>query len=1370
MSAPPSIPLFPPPGSTAGFTFASPASFHSMAPPRGGAGGAARASAAAAASRSRTAAARAAVAAARANGGLGSHKRPRPAGGLVPPGLPFGAAKTRRSTLQSVPATRSTRASTAAILQHSTALHGSQPEPAASGACVPYRVGQVLTDALNRLQKKDKKLIFASAVDKALVPDYYVVIKQPMFFEKMKQKIRDREYRTLDAFDADVELIISNCRLYNQPDTPYCRVASLVETCWHKLRERVKVKFAAAAAADAADEAALTAHRPSGLTGPGAASTSASPAPGGAASQRAAGLLGTLGRSQPGAGLAPASDRTAGGLGELAGAAAPGAGARAAGTPGAGGASPGAGDSGDAAAVGASSSGAKGTSGLRVQEGPRAAGPEAWAASPHGAARGLLRQSTGEELLCLLRMAADPAAAARLDELRSQREGGAGMAPDGGGAPEGAGAAALGACGPAGVEEGAAAAASKAKAKETQKGKKPLDAGDASLSRETGLAPAAVSAARKKDPFFWASVMVPNLPGSPSPAWTQTLGPVEYAAPAAGASGSQQKTAQPLYHKSLQTFLGEDTLARLDSFFPDTRRELQRFAQQEALRAPLNDLRIFGVDTADFPAYNSKLSVDNNYLLGVGEGHVQAAATLATSLPSVHADGEAAALPACAPAARLALSSLHGLVQKHAHLRNPQLHPKPEPPARLRVRAAHLGGGRLLSAPLLASGALRPAGAALPSSPAHASQAGAGGDGAERPGGEEARGRRCPPAFRRSGRRRRVRTASGQQPQALRRGTRWLQQPQVRTSSRERRSTRRRRQTAHLLRQSARARRKRGGACRNAKQARLSRRWSLRADAGGVRARENKEDHLLHAAVRQHFNRLIEQVLSSPQQRLLQLQQRKRAFAQTLQRLMPAASPGQANAELVPAHLAPGTSAPLQASSLQIKEAGAAAALPSGRAEGGSPARETEVSLTPQGKLHAVSAQPHSSTQASQLQQGVAHAPDPPQAARVSSQQATTSPLSRQGAGAEATGARETRPADCGSAGSAADRGRAPAAAGSEMSGCSSSPQFAAPLPGAATPQCGPSPTLAGGSSAPASTARPESYQAGQSPVALTSQPYSAAVHAPAGGASPFQPQPGGGQPRSHVPAAAHASSFPSQTAFASPPASQASAAYLPQSSCTLPGAAPEVHSSPSASLSTVVGAKAGFCKRNDLQRRTPPAGGTALQAPSQVQASAPQPLAGVPLQASPSSGGTSAPFFSAPSPHVPPASHASLELTGSTAPPSPLPMRPRRVESHEGPPRARDATPSFGGSSHRPFVAGGNNGGGGGGAMTPLPESWPNGRAEVRGACAGADTTEGSGLRAAYPAQAPAMSAPALGSASFPSSPLLVLGAPTQRAPAREP
>lgn len=62
-------------------------------------------------------------------------------------------------------------------------------------------------------------------------------------------------------FDADVSLIISNCRLYNHQDTPFCRAASLVESCWEKFKERYRAKYVAARAADAAAAAAAAEGR-----------------------------------------------------------------------------------------------------------------------------------------------------------------------------------------------------------------------------------------------------------------------------------------------------------------------------------------------------------------------------------------------------------------------------------------------------------------------------------------------------------------------------------------------------------------------------------------------------------------------------------------------------------------------------------------------------------------------------------------------------------------------------------------------------------------------------------------------------------------------------------------------------------------------------------------------------------------------------------------------------------------------------------------------------------------------------------------------------------------------------------------------------
>lgn len=201
MSVRPSIPLFPPPGSSADFSFCPPPSASATGVPQG-----ALASFRPSNPRSRTAAARSAAAAARAAGTFGTKKNKRLVN-FVGLGNTTNSNSGRSRFLAlhaNVPATRSTRAAAAALLQNSqnASADGGQQQhrdgtgglSGGPGVTTPYRVGQVLTDALNRLQKKDKKLIFAAAVDKNLVPDYYVVIKEPMYFEKMKQKIRDRLY------------------------------------------------------------------------------------------------------------------------------------------------------------------------------------------------------------------------------------------------------------------------------------------------------------------------------------------------------------------------------------------------------------------------------------------------------------------------------------------------------------------------------------------------------------------------------------------------------------------------------------------------------------------------------------------------------------------------------------------------------------------------------------------------------------------------------------------------------------------------------------------------------------------------------------------------------------------------------------------------------------------------------------------------------------------------------------------------------------------------------------------------------------------------------------------------------------------------
>lgn len=78
---------------------------------------------------------------------------------------------------------------------------------------------------------------FHSKVEET-VKGYYETIKQPMHFDKITQRINSNFYKTRQAFDHDVKLIFSNCRLFNLPDSSYCRCADQTEAKYFELRTK----------------------------------------------------------------------------------------------------------------------------------------------------------------------------------------------------------------------------------------------------------------------------------------------------------------------------------------------------------------------------------------------------------------------------------------------------------------------------------------------------------------------------------------------------------------------------------------------------------------------------------------------------------------------------------------------------------------------------------------------------------------------------------------------------------------------------------------------------------------------------------------------------------------------------------------------------------------------------------------------------------------------------------------------------------------------------------------------------------------------------------------------------------------------------
>ena len=89
--------------------------------------------------------------------------------------------------------------------------------------------GAVLTDLrgheINSPSKKGapiffpSKTLFEEPVKKSDFPDYQDIVKQPMCLARIESKLE--QYVSYAEFAADVRLIVSNCYLYNPPDTSY---------------------------------------------------------------------------------------------------------------------------------------------------------------------------------------------------------------------------------------------------------------------------------------------------------------------------------------------------------------------------------------------------------------------------------------------------------------------------------------------------------------------------------------------------------------------------------------------------------------------------------------------------------------------------------------------------------------------------------------------------------------------------------------------------------------------------------------------------------------------------------------------------------------------------------------------------------------------------------------------------------------------------------------------------------------------------------------------------------------------------------------------------------------------------------------------
>ncbi|KAK7058614.1 hypothetical protein VNI00_002250 [Paramarasmius palmivorus] len=99
-------------------------------------------------------------------------------------------------------------------------------------------------ELLKILLKVPEASIFSRPVDPIAdgCPTYFEEISHPMDFDTMSGKLSGGQYRTMDDFRKDIELVFSNCRQFNPPGTFPVNCAEIVEKVfkkeWPKFAER----------------------------------------------------------------------------------------------------------------------------------------------------------------------------------------------------------------------------------------------------------------------------------------------------------------------------------------------------------------------------------------------------------------------------------------------------------------------------------------------------------------------------------------------------------------------------------------------------------------------------------------------------------------------------------------------------------------------------------------------------------------------------------------------------------------------------------------------------------------------------------------------------------------------------------------------------------------------------------------------------------------------------------------------------------------------------------------------------------------------------------------------------------------------------
>ncbi|CAN2389556.1 lysine-acetylated histone binding [Pristimantis euphronides] len=101
---------------------------------------------------------------------------------------------------------------------------------------------EALNQLVRQLQRKDPSSFFAFPVTDFIAPGYSMIIKNPMDFSTIKEKIRNGEYESIEELKEHFKQVCHNAMIYNKPGTIYYKAAKKLLNSGMKILSQERIQ------------------------------------------------------------------------------------------------------------------------------------------------------------------------------------------------------------------------------------------------------------------------------------------------------------------------------------------------------------------------------------------------------------------------------------------------------------------------------------------------------------------------------------------------------------------------------------------------------------------------------------------------------------------------------------------------------------------------------------------------------------------------------------------------------------------------------------------------------------------------------------------------------------------------------------------------------------------------------------------------------------------------------------------------------------------------------------------------------------------------------------------------------------------------